>query len=69
MAGRGSIRAPGRKSIRPDVALRPFGLARLPPSRRFVYFGIRAFTGSLTFSTLSNATFCGSPFTFSTLRM
>ena len=29
----------------------------------------RAFTGSLTFSTLSNATFCGSPFTFSTLRM
>ncbi len=33
------------------------------------YFGIRALTGSLTFSTLSKATFCGSPFTFSTLRM
>ena len=37
-------------------------------SSKFCYFA-RAFTGSLTFSTLSNATFCGSPFTFSTLRM
>ena len=34
-----------------------------------IYFGIRAFTGSFTSSTLSNGTFCGSPFTFSTLRM
>ena len=33
------------------------------------YLGIRAFTGSLTFSTLSKATFVGSPPTFSTLRM
>ena len=57
--------APGRELQWPGVSkIRP---QCVPPGRG--YFGIRAFTGSLTFSTLSNATFCGSPFTFSTLRM